>query len=669
MKKGRKSDKKFIVSACCVLTLSAFVNCYTIGTAHANAHTNDNASYELDTYTVKASRYKETSTDTLSDLSVNNKYVVTKEDIERKQARTVAQALNGIPGLMVTQLAGGHERFDMRGQGATAASNVIVLYNGIPLNSIDMAGVNTRQIAVEQIERIEVIPGGGMVMYGDGAIGGIINIITSLPKDKEYFGNIDTGRSSWDGKYVNGTVGGKVNENFVIQGSYSNWQNDGYRMHSAQDNSQNSFNGRYFLKNGYIDARYSHSDNSFENPGMSDPNTLAKYGPKYGYEYFWDNYRYETDNFQLAYNSQLSDKLGLLVYGGHSKGDMKYVSADPWGMGSSVYLTDREQDYIKTQLKYNYGNENYFVFGHDYGNGEVDSSSSKAERKNNAFYIMNKHNVGKFQLIEGYRHEKFDVSARSKYSSKDYNFNTNSVEFSALYPYSVKGNVYFNFSQGTRIPNVDELNLWSGDLEAQKTRNFEIGVREQFGITTANLSTFISNTENEIVYYPDPRKTYFSGKNMNFDGDIKRTGVTLALDHQFDKWSLHENISYVNPKITSGAYEGNRFPGVSKLISNVGFSYSFTNKLTLNGDWYYYDGRLAEDDFKNKYYTIKNKYKVFDSYSLFNVNLDYKVDDNLNIYMGMRNATNRQYATVITSSIAIYPENGREVYAGMKYKF
>ncbi|MCP6652084.1 Plug domain-containing protein, partial [Klebsiella pneumoniae] len=86
--------------------------------------------------------------DTLSDLSVNNKYVVTKEDIERKQARTVAQALNGIPGLMVTQLAGGHERFDMRGQGATAASNVIVLYNGIPLNSIDMAGVNTRQIAV-----------------------------------------------------------------------------------------------------------------------------------------------------------------------------------------------------------------------------------------------------------------------------------------------------------------------------------------------------------------------------------------------------------------------------------------------------------------------------------------------------------------------------------------
>lgn len=658
--KKRKSDKKLIVSTCCALALSTFVNCFNIETAHAN----NNDSYELDPYTVSALRYKETSTDTLSDLSVNNKYVVTKEDIERKHARSVAQALAGVPGLVVTQMPGGHERFDIRGQGATAASNVIVLYNGIPLNSIDMAGVNTRQIAVEQIERIEVIPGGGMVMYGDGAIGGIINIITSLPKDKASFGNIDTGRSSWDGKYANGTLGAKVNEDFVIQGSYSNWQDDGYRMHSAQDNSQNSFNGRYFLKNGYIDARYSHSTNSFEFPGMTDPNTLAKYGPRYSYDFFWSDYRYETDNYQVAYSNQLSDKLGLLVYGGRSKGDMKYVSADPWGMGSSVSVTNSEKDYIKTQLKYNYNDKNYFVFGHDYGNGEVKGSWSNAERKNNAFYIMNKHNGGKFQFTEGYRHEKFDVDA-----SKNYDFSTNSIELAALYPYSAKGNAYFNFSQGTRIPNTDELNYWSGDIEPQKTRNFEIGVREQFGITTANLSTFISNTENEIVYYPDPTKSYFSGINMNFDGEIKRKGVTLALDHQFDKWSLHESISYIDPKITSGAYEGNRFPGVSKLIGNVGLSYPITDRLTLNGDWYYYDGRLAEDDFKNKYYNINNKYKVFDSYSLLNVNLDYKIDDNFNVYMGMRNATNRQYATVITSTIAIYPENGREIYAGMRYKF
>lgn len=116
--------------------------------------------------------------------TAKNVTIVTQEDIQNKGASTVAEALRGVPGLDIRSMDGSDPVFDMRGSGATAGSNTLVLLDGVPLNNIE-GRYFTSQIPVDQIDKIEIIPSGGAVMYGDGATGGVINIITKLPQDKE----------------------------------------------------------------------------------------------------------------------------------------------------------------------------------------------------------------------------------------------------------------------------------------------------------------------------------------------------------------------------------------------------------------------------------------------------------------------------------------------------
>src|SRR5262249_41421768 len=92
------------------------------------------------------------------------------------------------PGVQVRSLFGGvngaQTSVDVRGFGATGTSNTLVLVNGRRLNDIDLAGVDFSSIPLNSIERIELTRGNsGAVLYGDGAVGGVINIITKAGVD------------------------------------------------------------------------------------------------------------------------------------------------------------------------------------------------------------------------------------------------------------------------------------------------------------------------------------------------------------------------------------------------------------------------------------------------------------------------------------------------------
>ena len=68
---------------------------------------------------------------------------------------------------------------DMRGFGAAAHSNTLVLINGRRLNDLDMAGVDLAPSRARASSAIEITRGNsGAVLYGDGAVGGVINIVT-----------------------------------------------------------------------------------------------------------------------------------------------------------------------------------------------------------------------------------------------------------------------------------------------------------------------------------------------------------------------------------------------------------------------------------------------------------------------------------------------------------
>ncbi|MGL5578450.1 MAG: TonB-dependent receptor plug domain-containing protein, partial [Fusobacteriaceae bacterium] len=170
-------------------------------------------------------------------LSVaKNVTVITAEEIQEKGAKTVADALKGVPNLKTSTLSGSDSKFDLRGQGEAAFSNTIVLLDGIPLNSIDLSGYKTSQIPIENIERIEIIPSGGSVLYGDGAIGGIINIISKAPLDIENYGSVGLEYGSNNFLKSNLNFGTKLTDKTLLDLNYSSKNFDTFRDDS-KDNS------------------------------------------------------------------------------------------------------------------------------------------------------------------------------------------------------------------------------------------------------------------------------------------------------------------------------------------------------------------------------------------------------------------------------------------------
>lgn len=114
-----------------------------------------------------------------------NVYIIDKDTIEQKGFKTTEDIFSYIPFITRNSIGLG-SNLDLRGQGSSANVNVQVLLNGINLNMLDsshgVTPINT--IAPSDIERIEVLPGGGAVMYGNGTRGGVINIITKRRYEK-----------------------------------------------------------------------------------------------------------------------------------------------------------------------------------------------------------------------------------------------------------------------------------------------------------------------------------------------------------------------------------------------------------------------------------------------------------------------------------------------------
>ena len=135
----------------------------------------DPSHFELDEIVVTAAKVEEPVKQTPRNVTV-----ITAEDIAESPSNNIIDLLGREAGINVRSLQGTDRQavIDIRGMGATAASNVVVLVDGVRLNSPDLSGPDLSSISLDQIERIEVVRGSGGVLYGSGAVGGVVNIVT-----------------------------------------------------------------------------------------------------------------------------------------------------------------------------------------------------------------------------------------------------------------------------------------------------------------------------------------------------------------------------------------------------------------------------------------------------------------------------------------------------------
>lgn len=159
------------------------------GTCNAMAATVDD-NIAVETIVVTATRTVQVTSDTLSSISI-----LTRADIERSPAQSVAELLNQVNGLQMSQKGGAGQSASVYSRG-TNAGHVLVIVDGQRISSATLGQVEFANISIDQIEQIEIIKGPRAAIWGADAIGGVIQIFTRQLDDGEVAFDLGLGNFS-----------------------------------------------------------------------------------------------------------------------------------------------------------------------------------------------------------------------------------------------------------------------------------------------------------------------------------------------------------------------------------------------------------------------------------------------------------------------------------------
>ena len=235
--------------------------------------------------------------------------IITAEEIARSPSATLQDILSREPGIQVTNLFGGvngvGSTVDMRGFGAAAASNSLILINGRRLNDLDLVAVDLAAIPRDSIERIEITRGNsGAVLYGDGAVGGVINIVTKsgagLPPKARFEGAFGSFKQREGNASFTGSSGPW---SASVYGLAMN--SDGYRENNDYKQRSGVGDFRYTVQEGSAYLNLSGDDQDVGLPGA------RRVDPRVGMNQLVTNRRGATTPFDFASKQGASATAGI----------------------------------------------------------------------------------------------------------------------------------------------------------------------------------------------------------------------------------------------------------------------------------------------------------------------------------------------------------------------
>ena len=210
---------------------------------------------------VTATRFAETDPRVPS-----NVLVLTRKDISRSPALNIPDLLATIPGMDVRPLYGNQgadSKIDLRGFGENGHLRTLILVDGRRVEQLDFSSPTWSAIPLDSIERIEVMSGSNSVLYGDQAVGGVVNIITRSPQKDA--GSLEVQVGSFNHREVKVSASRKdiAGTGIGFVGDFMSQASDEYRDNNETLNQ--AFNGRaslptengdYYLDFGIARSRY-----------------------------------------------------------------------------------------------------------------------------------------------------------------------------------------------------------------------------------------------------------------------------------------------------------------------------------------------------------------------------------------------------------------------------
>lgn len=596
-------------------------------------------------------------------FSSGPKTVVTEAQIRAAGVNTLMQALQNLGGVQLQDINGngGQVMLNMRGFGVNASSNSLLLVNGIPITNPDLAPPDLNTIPLHEVKQVEIISGSESVLYGDQAVGGIINVITK-DEAKEKFSLTCNG-----GSYNSHNCYASIFNN-VKQVKYnitaSNNHSDNYRDHNDYD--QNLLVGGFLFPyaNGRLAFDYQIGNEDMQYPGALTVAQVRqdRQQANNDTDFFtdWNSFFHLNSDHTLNENWHLQTDLARRDMHGH-------------GVLFSPFTQDRTINFIKPTL-------NGVLFNtliktgidaqaDDYNINSAMGPTHDTQQKYGLFILANTPINNKAHLAYGIR----GAQQNSRIATTAANNNINRAFASTLgitYQLTDHANLYLRRAESFRFPKADE-NAFSEPgihgLRTQRGAAYETGWQWQKNKTAARIGLYQLNLRDEITFDPTQTAQAPFGTNRNLAPTMRR-GFTLSGKTPLitDKLLLSGQYNFVNAEFKNGLNAGNRIPLVSENIARAGLNYIFLNHWSAYAEAVFTGNQYAANDDANVATQIGG-------YTVYNFNLRYTYKQ-FNATLRFNNIFNKEYYyyTVYQPSAPImtfYPAVERNVMLTLKYAF
>lgn len=601
--------------------------------------------FELAPIVVTASRMEESILKAKADMSV-----VGREEIEQMHMDNVEEVLRTVPGVQFLDYGSNGLNANVSGIRINGSKDVVILVDGVRVNDFKGAGSSGYMFAalmnnMDNIERVEVMRGSAATMYGSGAKGGVINIITRRPEGAKTV--IDIAKGSF------GKEAYKFNTQAAKDKVSYNIYHDRTISGTSKDGSGKEWPGQSNTKSSGAKFEYKFNDANkltlnYETIGSNFSGTDLVYGGHYVG-------MYDSNSVTLKHDWQINDQWSnSLMY----RATKEKSSWDKPG-GEDTDISEPITSNLEYKLysdNFKYQTDRYtMVGGIEYSKGK-DNTNHKETSNTSLFLQGDWELVPHVTLSGGIRHDRPD-----SYECH------NSISYKLGWDITEKDTLYAGRSDYYILPSLTQLydhKYGNADLRASEGRTTSIGYNHEF--TPDNymmLSWFetksgVGMTMNSTTDKDDPNY----GQYQNSIGGISRG------------WNAQYNAR-LSDAVTVKLGWAHLFYDEKDSFTQ---GYAPKDKATFG---VYYDKDKFSAAFDG-FYFIRDKRGMkegvkgwpSDKYGVYNLALNYTADKQTKFYVKVDNIFNKLWAEhtdVIWSGGADswYAMPGRSFVVGMQYTF
>lgn len=626
---------------------------------------------------VTATRFEQLAADAPIGVSI-----ISRERIEQSNSRTLPQLLAREPGLLFRDSTGSPDmQVDLRGFGATGDQNTLVLVDGVKLNDNELTAVRWSSIPLSAVERIEILRGSGAVLYGGGATGGVINIVTRKPESGSRELRVQASGGSYNtfGTRASGSLAG---ERIGLTANAEYLESDNYRDHNALRQQNAEVSVGTLTPGPELRLTVGAEKQDLELPGARSNTQLQtdRRGATTPGDYADRESAFvrgfasvELDRLELAADLGYRKKRSESLFFGFTRVD---ADVEVWALTPRMNLHHESFGWAH-QLVAGADLERW-----DYQSVRTGPATVLAEQRNEAVYVQHSTDLPSATRITiGGRVQSIDYDARDADSATAYSAGTQSRtvrahEIALRQPIADAWHVYGKLGRSFRIPTVDEIYSQFGGpffdpqvafLEPQTSHDREVGIERNGSGSRLRVSAYHMDLRNEIRFNP------FTFENENLP-PTRRYGLELAAAWMpWPELELTGSYTYAVAKFTEGALAGNSVEGrtvplVPRHSAAVSAAYRLAGDTRFTLETRYVGRQFFDNDETNSFGEMIPAYTVTD----LGVSREA---GRLRVAFSVLNVTNEQYFTYGVRSLFspgvynAYPAPERSFFLSADYRF